>query len=191
MVAMLTVLIPILSPANPQELSESWWEAVTEELTYQATSDDGKAVLDVELVKPEENKLVEIKDNDQVTVGYSIEGKRLPEGYWPGRTLIKKFHLVWDGREITIPQRFWDDLPGFRIQRSPLVMESLPPGQQHAAFEFLARLEQPRLIVSADGGTLLIEWTRPEECDARSTIRWIIGRSGTILRHRHSPPDGC
>jgi hypothetical protein len=42
--------------------------------------------------------------------------------------------------------------------------------------------------LSAEGGTVLIEWGRDEECDSSSTIRWIVSKSGTMLRHRNCPP---
>ena len=47
------------------------------------------------------------------------------------------------------------------------------------------------LSLSAEVGTVLIEWERPEECDSHSTIRWIISKSGVVLRHRHCPPHEC
>ena len=37
----------------------------------------------------------------------------------------------------------------------------------------------------------IIEWERPEECDSHSTIRWIVIKSGVVLRHRHCPPHEC
>jgi hypothetical protein len=36
--------------------------------------------------------------------------------------------------------------------------------------------------------TATIEWERAGECDSSSTIRWIISKSGTVIRHHHWPP---
>jgi hypothetical protein len=92
---------------------------------------------------------------------------------------------------MNIQERFWNDLPGLRIETSTLDPQKLKPDLQRKALQFLDQLEQPRLSLSAEGGTVLIEWTRPEECDSSSTIRWIVSKSGTILRHRHCPPHEC
>jgi hypothetical protein len=43
------------------------------------------------------------------------------------------------------------------------------------------------VFLSAEGGTALIEWERPEECNSHSTIRWIVSKSGVILRHLTLP----
>ena len=105
--------------------------------------------------------------------------------------MLTRFDLTWDGKAMKIPERFWNDLPGFRIETSTLDPEELKPDLQWKALQFLERLRQPRLSLSAEGGTVLIEWDRPEECDSRSTIRWIVSKSGTVLRHRHCPPHEC
>jgi hypothetical protein len=168
-----------------------WWAGVTEELACTVKAEEGDAELRVELRQPDEEKLQPVKDADGTLTGYLFEGKRMPEGFWPGRSLIKAFEVRWGGKKIEIPERFWADLAGFRIQKSPLDPSKLPEDQQSEARQFLERLDRPRVIISADGGTLLIEWERGEECDGHSTIRWIISKSGTILRHRHTPPHEC
>lgn len=156
-----------------------------------AKAEEGNAVLRVEMEKPSEERLQEVKDSEGAVTGYLLDGKKLPERFWPGCTMIKKFELEWEGKKIEIPKRFWADLAGFRIQESPLSTAALPVEKRFEGEKFLASLDKPRVYISADGGTLLIEWDRPEECDGRSTIRWIISKSGTILRHRHTPPHEC
>ena len=181
--------------ANAQETKSDpgveWRETVKEVLRFTAKSDEGNIRLVIELIKPDENSLKEIKNSKGDTIGYSLKGERLPERFWHGCTLISKFDLFWDGKRIDIPQRFWRDLAGFRIQASPLDPEKLPAAMHSKAMDFLAGLNQPHVILSADGNTVLIEWGRGEECDGHSTIRWIISKSGTILRHRHTPPHEC
>ena len=176
--------------AEEQHLAD-WWPTVSEKLVCSAKAEEGNAVLRVELQKPDEKQIKELKDADGSVTGYSLNGKKLPERFWPGCTLIKKFDLQWDGKKIDIPERFWADLAGLRIQESSLNLEKLSPDSRFEGEKFLAQLDRPRVYISADGGTLLIEWGRPEECDGHSTIRWIISKSGTILRHRHTPPHEC
>lgn len=182
----------IASPAFSEEDTwAKWWSSVQEISAYTAKSENGNIILNVALTKPDPEKLVELKSSDGDTIGYSLNGKKLPERYWPGCAFISKFELTWDGKKIAIPERFWNDLPGFLIQVSPLNPEKVPPQERYEAIRFLDSLKKPRVILSADGNTVLIEWVRPEDCDGRSTIRWMISRSGTILRHRHTPPSEC
>lgn len=85
------------------------------------------------------------------------------------------FRRVDTRTAMNLPKRFWNDLSLFPIQNHQstiLNLQSLPS-------------------LSAEGGTVLIEWVRPEECDSRSTIRWIVSKSGAVLRHRHCPPHEC
>lgn len=171
--------------------SADWWNDVSESLICVAKAEEGDAVLLVELEKPDEERLQEIKDPEGVVTGYSVDGKKLPDRFWPGCAVIKKFELEWEGKKIEIPERFWTDLAGFRIQESPLKVDELQADKRFEAEQFLASLDRPRVYISADGGTILIEWDRPEECDGRSTIRWIVSKSGSVMRHRHTPPHEC
>lgn len=169
----------------------TWWDSVTETLECTAEAEEGNAILRITLYKPDESKIKEIKDDAGDVTGYTFNGIKLPDGFWPGCALIKSFDIEWDGKKVTVPERFWSALPGFRLQKSSLDIGTLPAEQRYKASEFLSSLFNPRIYISADKGTLLVEWVRPEECDSRSTIRWIITRSGTVLRHRHTPPHEC
>lgn len=168
-----------------------WWSTVSESLSFTTKAEEGDAILRVQLEKPDEERLQEIKNAEGVVTGYSLDGKKLPERFWPGCSLIKQFQLEWEGKRIDIAERYWTDLAGFLIQESPLRLEELPAEKRSEGEQFLAKLDKPRVYISADRETLLIEWDRPEECDGRSTIRWIINRSGLILRHTHTPPHEC
>ena len=170
--------------------ADDWWNSVTEVLTSEIKAPgEGDATLRVELIKPEEVK--EITEAEGTVTGYSLDGKKLPESYWPGRTLLRRFEVEWDGKKIDIPEQHWADLAGFRIYESNLDLTPMTSAQVREASRFLAELERPWVTISADGDTLLIEWQRSEECDTRSTIRWIIRKDGTILRHRDTPPHEC
>jgi hypothetical protein len=191
--ALSAVSIPAVKAAEDAEAPDArWFETINREaLRYKAVSDEGKLVLQVELIQPAAQEVTEIKDEKGELRCYRFRGKDLPSRYWPGCSLLTRFDLTWDGKAMNIPGRFWNDLPGLQIETSTLDPETLKPELQWKARQFLDQLEQPRVILSADGGTVLIEWVRPEECDSRSTIRWIISKSGTVLRHRHEPPHEC
>lgn len=168
-----------------------WWSTVSESLSFTAKAEEGDAILRVQLEKPSEERLQEVKDPEGVVTGYSVDGKKLPERFWPGCSLLKQFDLEWDGKKIDIAERYWTDLAGFQIQESPLILNELPTEKRSQGEQFLASLDKPRVYISADGESILIEWDRPEECDGRSTIRWIINKSGSIMRHVHTPPHEC
>jgi len=168
-----------------------WWPSVEEVSHFTAKSEEGNVILTVDLMKPDEDSLIPQLNANGDTAGYTYKGEKLPERFWPGCALISKFELKWDGKRVDIPRRYWRDLAGFRIQTSSLKLASLNSALRWKADQFLESLDRPRVILSADGGTVLIEWGRPEECDGHSTIRWIISRSGTILRHRNTPPHDC
>lgn len=170
---------------------ENWRSAVHEVMEFTAKSLDGSLSLAVKLIKPEEGEVTQVdKDNGEFS-HYVYKGQKLDEGYWQGRTVLEQFEFRWGGEKIAIPERFWKHLPGFDIRVSELKREDVKEDLAPELEEFHGQLRQPRVILSADGGTALVEWTRGEECDGRSTIRWIISRSGTVMRHRHTPPHEC
>lgn len=187
-IALSAASIPVASKA--MDVEEIWWEGVVAVTDFTAKSQEGNLTLAVELEIPNEADLVEHPEVDGEYRGFSYRGEKLPLRFWPGCSLIKKFDFRWDGTPIKIEKRFWRDLAGFVIQDIPN-KPALKPKDSWKYEEFIARLRQPRVMISADGGTALIEWVRPEECDSSSTTRWIISRSGTVLRHRHEPPHDC
>lgn len=187
----ISTLATAVTGASAAESREDWWELVKEDtLHFTAKSEEGNLTLEVELEMPPEDELSETKGLDGEMSGYKWRGEILPTRFWPGCSLIKTFDFKWDGKPIVIEKRFWRDLAGFVIQTVPQ-KPALLPDEGWRYNEFLAGLRQPRVMLSAEGGTALIEWERPEECDSRSTTRWIISRSGAVLRHRHEPPHEC
>ncbi len=182
----------LAAPANAMaaDVQEAWWEHVENVLRFTAKSEERNLTLGVELEIPREGDLVKLPSVDEEYAGYSYRDEKLPLRFWPGEALIKKFDLKWDGEVVKIEKRFWRDLAGFVIQTVPN-KPALREGDSGRYHEFLTGLLQPRIMLSAEKGTALIEWDRPEECDGRSTVRWIISRSGTVLRHRYEPFHDC
>lgn len=184
--------LPVIANGENENLEHTWHETITTDaLKFRAVSDEGNLTLDVELILAPEDEITEILDESGEHECFRYQGKNQPYPFHPGCTVLSRFDFSWDGKAIPVPARFWDDLPGFRIEVSTLDPATLNPELRWKAEEFLAGLRQPKVILSADGGTALVEWERPEECDSRSTLRWIISKSGTVLRHRHQPPHDC
>ncbi|MCW1884544.1 hypothetical protein OKA04_07355 [Luteolibacter flavescens] len=116
--------------------------------------------------------------------------KEHPDYRWNDR--IKEFRLVWEGQPVEIADRFWNDLTGLWIDVYPdKEIAKVPEDSRWEFDKHLAELHQPKLVLSQDKGTVLIEWSIPQECDGRSTIRWIISKKGTVLRHRDTPFHEC
>jgi hypothetical protein len=114
-----------------------------------------------------------------------------PAAWWQMRNLLK-FDLVWDHHSVIIPGRFWTDLTRMKIQIYPeSEQRNVPADKQWKLQQELEFLRQPRLSLSAGKGTVLIEWSRGEECDGRSTFRWMITKTGTVLRHHNLPWHEC
>ena len=176
--------------ARAADVEDTWWGLIENVFKFTAKSEEGNLTLDVELEIPREEDLVELPPDDGGYAGYSFRDEKLPLRFWPGEALIKKFSFKWDGKPIKIGRRFWRDLAGFTIQTVPN-KPALREGDAGRYHEFLTGLLQPCIMLSSEKGTALIEWERSEECDGRSTVRWIISRSGTVLRHRYEPFHDC
>ena len=188
LIAILFTVVAIA--AEPAPPPPDWWPTVAEQTQFTATSRDGSLKLIVKLVEVDvTEKTVKTPDGDETR--YYHDDSLLPRDFWPGRHALVQFELFWDGKQILIEDRFWRDLYGFRIQTSTIDIAQLPDMHKYQFDEFLSRLAQPRVILSADGGTALIEWERPEECDSHSIYRWIITRDGRVLRHCDRPPHEC
>jgi hypothetical protein len=170
--------------------AELWWPMVTDLDAFTAVSPEGRLALTVALARPGEEALTSIEEAG-VVVGYSLAGRPLVAGFRPGIAVVAGFDLLWDGQPVPIPPRFWLDLAGFRIQTLGVELGTLELAQRARAERCLAELDQPRVVLSADQGTAMIEWSRQERGDVCSTFRWVVSRSGTVLRHRHRSPLAC
>jgi len=186
-VSALAAVVPCITSAAEEEVVD-WYGTVSSD-TMEFKAEDENIVLHVGLIRPADNEISEMTDEKGDFRCYSYKGVEMHPRFWPGCSLLTRFDLTWNGKAMKIPERFWNDLPGFRIETSTLDPDKLKPELQWRGTQFLDGLERPRVSLSAEGGTVLIEWVRPEECDSQSTTRWIISKSGTVLRHRHHPHD--
>lgn len=171
--------------------TEDWQKTVTSPMSCTVKAEQGNVSLHVELVNPPEQELKSTTDETGRS-RYVWKGKKLPYGFYEGRSIVTKFELVWDGKKIVIPERFWNDVSGLILEFSSLDVKKLEGEEWRKAHVFLEQMRHPRLSLSADGGTVFIEWMNPGECcDTMMTLRWMVSRSGTVLRHRYAPPDMC
>lgn len=169
---------------SKSEPTDLWWPMVSEVEQFRAVSAEGRLELEVALARPGEEELEVVQESGSVA-GYSLRGRPLIGGFSPGITVIAAFDLRWDDRPVLVPSRFWNDLAGFRLQTLSVDLETLEREQRSRAEACLAALDHPRIVLSADEGTALIEWDRREKGGSRSTFRWVVSRLGTVLRHRH------
>ena len=113
-----------------------------------------------------------------------------PENRWQDK--ISRFDLVWEGQQIEVGKHFWEDLEGLVIENYSETELAKLPEDERTRLEWNRRdLFCPRMTLSQDKGTVYVEWQIPQECDGRSTIRWIISKSGTVLRNRETPFHEC
>jgi len=182
---------PVAAVAAEEEPPyEAWAAKIESVLKFEAYSPDRGLILSVELTVPPEKEVTETQNDAAEFTSYQWKNIRMPADFTPGSTYLTKFQLKWDGKEVPIPERFWNDLARLTIMDCKVSPKDVPDKFGWKFHQFLADLQQPRVLRSIEGGTALIEWTRAEECDSSSTIRWMVSRSGTVLRHR-SGTDGC
>ena len=180
----------LLQAAEPAAPVPDWWSTVEAATEFTAVSRDGSLKLKVKLAKIEVTERT-AKSPVGEEVHFFHNGVQLPSDFWPGRAALVQFELIWNGRRVPIADRFWRDLYGFRIQTTSLKASEIADAAKYEFEIFSSQLDQPRVILSADGGTALIEWQRPEECDSHTTYRWLITKDGRVLRHCDRPPHEC
>ncbi|RYD50010.1 MAG: hypothetical protein EOP83_24525, partial [Verrucomicrobiaceae bacterium] len=186
------VMVPGLQ-AEPEAAVDAartaWTETISRDYSGTFVSEEGDLRLEVALITKDDEVIEkEVAEGDGPTTTYTFRGEKLPPYVRPEDGVLKAFRFTWDGREIPIAKRFWNDFGGCLIQSTPLKKSQIPK-ELHPEFdEFLAGLDAPKVILSADGGTALIEWRIVDTeacCGHRATVRWIIGKGGAVMRHRH------
>ncbi len=177
------------------EARAQWQEH--EEASYAGTFESCEGLLRLEVALIDENdKLTEetIQTPEGEETRYSFEGEHLQRWLYPMAGIIKRFRFFWDGKEISVAKRFWNDFGGCRINRCTLDRQSIASDLCEVFKVYQNDLDAPKVILSADGGTALIEWVIIDTdacCGHRATMRWIISRSGHVMRHRHTTPNPC
>jgi hypothetical protein len=185
--------------AEPQNNAESartaWEETVVRRSSGTFISLEGDLRLEVALITADDKVTEETaKGDDGPETRYTFQGETLPRWLKPTDGILKQFRFTWNGREIPVAKRFWNDFGGCLIESTALKKSQIPE-ELHPEFDkFLEELGGPKVILSADGGTALIEWRILDTdacCGHRATVRWIIGKSGAVMRHRHTTPSLC
>ncbi len=185
---LVAILISASSTLSAEDYPDEWWDSVKEVNEFTAVSQEGRLKLTVALIDPEPVVEKMVKGPNGDFPRHEYQGKLLPLDFYPGRKLLTKFELRWDGKLIPVEERFWNDLAGFEVEISTVDPKSIPiENRWRFKHEFSLQMLQPRIILSAEGGTVLIEWVKREDGDSQSTTRWIVTKSGTVLRHRDWP----
>ncbi|MCW1923584.1 hypothetical protein OKA05_13550 [Luteolibacter arcticus] len=192
------VMVPRLQ-AEPEDHAgtarAAWAETVVRQTSGTFISPEGDLRLEVALITKEDEVIEETVPGDGGPESqYTFRGEKLPRWLQPTDGILKVFRFTWKGREVPVAKRFWNDFGGCLIDSTPLKKDQVPE-ELHPEFdEFLNGLEGPKVILSADGGTALIEWRILDTdacCGHRATVRWIIGKGGAVMRHRHTTPNMC
>lgn len=174
---------------------EMWQEKIIRVKSGVFTSIDESLRLEVALI--DENDQVEEKtiqtEDGELTI-YRFNGEELPRWIQPEHGVIKSFRFFWNDKEIPIPKRFWNDFGGCAIEKLSIDDQKIDAELQYEFDTFIENLDGPKVILSAVGGTALIQWNIQDTsgcCGSRSDVRWMISKKGYIMRHRHNLPSMC
>jgi hypothetical protein len=187
--------VPEAWKSKREEALSHWQEH--EEAVYAGTFKSREGLLRLEVALIEENdevmeKTIQTPDGEETR--YTFEGELLPLWLHPGEGMIKRFRFFWDGKEIPVAKRFWNDFAGCLIKRCTVDRQTIAPDLGEDFDDYQNNLDGPKLILSADRGTALIEWSIIDTdacCGHRATMRWMISKNGHIMRHRHTTPSLC
>ncbi len=129
------------------------------------SSFDGSAVLTVTLERFKRDQLRRVDKGEDKAPEVWFGNRKLPmDLLWRTPTMIKSFDLTIDGKKIPIPARFWNDLPGMYMEK--VIVNKRLKGHEHE-FElwyfYKNKCGGPKISRSANRGTVLISWGRPEE----------------------------
>lgn len=183
-------------PETKEANARAQWQE-HEKTFYSGTFESSEGLLRLEVALIDENDEVTeetIQTSDGEATRYTFKGELLPRGLPPMVGIIKRFRFVWDGRKIPVAKRFWNDFGGCRLTRCTVENKTIPPELLPAFDDYQKNLDGPKLILSADGGTALIEWRIIDTgacCGHPATMRWMISKNGHVMRHHHTTPSQC
>ena len=147
---------------------------------------DERVVFEVQLKQFNRDEITEKQNGDEIEAWFGKQ--KLPvEALYYKPNIIESFKLSIDGKNINIPAFFWNDLSGLYLTEAK-ILTSNPTDEDLRSFNDVLRSprSRPQVSRSDNGSTVLITWARPEDCDSASTIRWIISKKGTVLRHHEA-----
>lgn len=126
---------------------------------------DGSATLTVSLERFDRKQLRRIDKGEGKEPEVWLGDRQLPSDLlWRTPTMIKSFSLVIDGKNINVPERFWNDLPGMYLEKVIINKKIKTEEDKLELWYFSIRqCAGPSITRSANGGTVLISWKRPEE----------------------------
>ncbi len=148
--------------ADEEDSAQFEWEEETiQSGTFHEMSEgDDKPELFLTVILEELNRDEIIQPENGPPV---YRGRVLPYEVGNYPTMVEKFEFKWAGKQIPVPKNLWSDVGGVVIRRLKEKRPETPGAKLYSWEEADEHLHRPRLYKSADGGTALIEWDRPEE----------------------------
>ncbi|HSJ01695.1 MAG: hypothetical protein ACAI34_19505 [Verrucomicrobium sp.] len=177
-----------------EDLYSRWYATVSRLNEAVIKSEEGDLRLEVSLIREEETTFETVIQGDSEFQHFSFGQRKLPMHLRPEDGMLKTFRFFWKGKEIKVPERLWNDVGGFRLERSSFATAKLAPVEKIQVEEWDADLLLPKVVLSADGGTAMVEWPIIDTgacCGHRATLRWLFSQSGHLMRHRHTTPNLC
>jgi len=157
--ALLALTLPIMSASadvNPFEAER------TDKLTVVSADETAQLTVSMERLDREKIKRID-KGRDQEPEAW-LGKRQLPSGIlWHRSTMIQSFELTIDGKPVKIPARFWNDLPGLDLKKVIINKKLITEAHQWELWNFSQGIARPQISRSANKGTVLITWKRPEE----------------------------
>jgi hypothetical protein len=126
---------------------------------------DETAILSVSLERFDRKQLRRVDKGKDKEPEVWVGKRQLPSDLlWRTPTMIKSFSLTIDGKKIHIPERFWNDLPGMYLEKV-VINKKIKNGEDEIELWYFSTQQcaGPVITRSANKGTVLISWKRPEE----------------------------
>ncbi|MFK7911239.1 MAG: hypothetical protein AB8F34_11665 [Akkermansiaceae bacterium] len=126
---------------------------------------DGSTTLTVSLERFDRKQLRRVDKGRNKEPEVWAGKRQLPSDLlWRTPTMIKSFSLTIDGKKIHVPERFWNDLPGMYLEKV-VINKKIKTEEDKIELWYFSTQQcaGPSITRSANGGTVLISWARPEE----------------------------
>lgn len=126
---------------------------------------DESASLTVKLEYLDRSKILRIDKGKDKAPEVWLGKRRLPTDIlWLRPTMINSFCLTIDGKKIHVPERFWNDITGLHLEKMIVNKKISSDNDKIELWRYSTQqCAGPVITRSANRGTVLISWARPEE----------------------------
>lgn len=132
--------------------------------TLTIVSMDESTTLTVSIERIDRDQIREVNKGENKKSEAWFGDQQLPSAILSQRAIIiKSFKLTIDGKNIPVPPRFWNDIAGLNLEQ--VIVKKKPEHDDNGwlLHEFTQQSERPQISRSANRGTVLISWSRPED----------------------------